>query len=122
MAYSSGMLRHRVTIQNRTNASAGRFGLDSAGVEWKDEQTVWAAVDFVKGLRAMREGAIDAYAVVMVRMRWTSIVNMRSRILYNGITYQILPETFHADYYTNTIQFNAQAIVTDVQPISSSEL
>ena len=44
----------------------GRFGLDSAGVEWEDAGTVWAAVDFVKGVQAMREGAIDVYGVVMV--------------------------------------------------------
>lgn len=32
MAYTTGLLKHRVTILNRREAQQGRFGLDSAGV------------------------------------------------------------------------------------------
>lgn len=113
MGYSSGMRKHRIVIQNRTEATVSKFGLDSGGITWEETATVWAAVDFVRGLRAMREGAIDVYGIVMVRMLWTDDINMRSRIVHDGVTYQILPETFHADMQANTIQFNAQAIVAD---------
>ena len=71
MAYSSGMLRHRITILNRSDAPASKFGKDSLGTAWTNDGTVWASVDFVKGLRAMREGAIDVYGIVMVRCRYT---------------------------------------------------
>ena len=111
MAYSTGMMRHRITIQNRKAAVQGRFGLDSAGVEWEDAGTVWAAVDFVKGVQAMREGAIDVYGVVMVRCRYTDIITERSRIICEGKTYQVLGETLHVDYMTNIVQFNAQVVV-----------
>mgnify|MGYP003528271733 FL=1 len=113
MAYSSGLLKHRVTILNRTEAQQGRFGLDSAGVEFESAGTVWASVDWTRGKGAMNAGALDVYGVVIIRMRWNTIVNERSRILYDGKTYQIIGETFHADRQDNTIQFQAQQIIND---------
>ena len=113
MAYTSGLLNHRVTILNRTEAQQGRFGLDSAGVEFEQAGTVWASVDFAKGKGAMNAGALDAYAVKMVRMRWNSIVNERSRILYGGKTYQIIAETFNPERQENTIQFLMQQVIND---------
>ena len=113
MAYTTDILKHRVTILNRTTATDTKWGKDGAGVMWQETATVWAAVDFVRGLRTMREGALDVYGVVMVRMRWNNIVTMRSRIRYDGQVYQILSETFHADRQENTIQFNAQIIINE---------
>lgn len=111
MAYSSGLLKKRIAVLNRKAAVAGDFGLDSAGVEWVETVCLWAAVDWSKGVRSLREGAIDSYGVIMVRTRWSDQISMRSRIVWEGQTYQILPETFHADKQENTIQFLAQAIV-----------
>ena len=111
MGYSSGLLKHRVTILNRTTAQQGRFGLDSAGVEFESAGTVWASVDWTRGKGAMNAGALDVYGVVIIRMRWNTIINERSRILYDGKTYQIIGETFHPDRQENTIQFHAQQIV-----------
>ena len=113
MAYTAGLLKHRVTILNRTEAQQGRFGLDSAGVEFEQAGTVWASVDWTRGKGAMNAGALDVYGVVIIRMRWNTIVNERSRILYDGKTYQIIGETFHADRQDNTIQFQAQQIIND---------
>ena len=113
MAYTSGLLKHRVTILNRTEAQQGKFGLDSAGVEFESAGMVWASVDFAKGKGAMNAGSLDVYGVVMIRMRYNTIVNERSRILYEGKTYQIIGETFHADRQGNTIQFICQQIVND---------
>ena len=58
MAYTSGLLKHRVTILNRTEAQQGRFGLDSSGVEFESAGTVWASVDWAKGKGAMNAGAL----------------------------------------------------------------
>ena len=113
MAYTSGLLKHRVQILNRTEAQQGKFGLDSAGIEFEPAGEVWASVDWQKGKSAMSAGALDVYGVVMIRMRYNTIVNERSRILYEGKTYQIIGETFHADRQENTIQFHAQLIVND---------
>ena len=113
MAYSTGLLKHRVTILNRTEAQQGSFGLDCAGIEFESAGTVWASVDWTRGKGAMNAGALDVYGVVIIRMRWNTIVNERSRILYDGKTYQIIGETFHADRQDNTIQFQAQQIIND---------
>jgi SPP1 family predicted phage head-tail adaptor len=113
MAYSTGILRNRVTILNRTEAQQGKFGLDSSGVDFETAGTVWAEVTWVRGKQAMNVGALDVYGVIMVRMRYNTIVNDRSRIMYEGKTYQILGDTFHAQRQDNTIQFHAQLIVKE---------
>ena len=111
MAYTSGLLKDRVTILNRKEAQQGKFGLDSAGIEFEPAGTVWASVDWARGKGAMNAGALDVYGVVIIRMRWNTIVNERSRILWHGKTYQIIGETFHADRQGNTIQMNAVELV-----------
>lgn len=113
MGYSSGFIKDRVTILNRKEAVQGKFGLDSAGIEWENVGCVHANVDWQKGKTAMNAGALDAYGVKIVRMRWNNIITERSRIQYDGKTYQILPETFNANRQENTIQFLCQQIVND---------
>ena len=113
MAYTSGLLKHRVTILNRKEAQQGKFGLDSAGVEFEPAGTVWASVEWAKGKGAMNAGALDAYTVMEVRTRWTDNITMRSRVKFDGNVYQIIPETFNANHYENTLQFLMQLIVND---------
>lgn len=104
MAYSTGLLRHRVTILNKVVATGfgETTGYQSAG-------TVWADVTWSKGVKALREGALDAYDTVMVRMRYNTIVSRDSRLQCGGATYQI--QSLHADYQDNTIQITATEIV-----------
>ncbi len=113
MAYSTGILRERVQILNRTEAQVGKFGIDSSGIEFEPAGTVWAEVTWAKGKQAMNAGALDVYGVIMVRMRYNTIVSERSRIVHDGKTYQILGDTFHAQRQDNTIQFQAQQVVND---------
>ena len=121
MAYSTGLLRHRIEVQNRTTATMGRFGRQEP--VWVSNGSLWADVSYVKGVSAMREGAIDVYGVVMVRCRYNILIDVRSRIVYEGQTYQILGETLHQDKQENTCQFHAQIIINNQgQNPSSSEL
>ena len=113
MGYTATIRRDRIKIQNRSKAVEGKFAMDTSGIQWEDTCCVWAAVTWVKGMRSMNAGALDVYGVVMVRMLYTPLVTNRSRIVHEGVTYQILPETFHADRHANEIQFQAQAIVND---------
>ena len=113
MGYSSGFLNKRILVQNRKEAQGGKFGIDSTGIEWGDTICLWASVDWQKGKSALVQGAMDAYGVVMVRTRWTTQISMRSRISWEGNTYQIIPESFHADRQANTIQFLAQQVIND---------
>ena len=113
MAYTAGFLKDLVTILNRKEAVQGKFGLDSAGIEWENAGCVHANVDWQKGKSGMTAGALDAYGVKIIRMRWNSIFTERSRIQWQGKTYQILPETFNACRQEDTIQFLCQQIVND---------
>ena len=117
MGYSSGFLNKRILVQNRKAAVQSKFGIDSNGPEYEDTTCLWASVDWQKGKAGMHEGALDSYGVVLVRTRWTNQVNERSRMVYDGRTYQIIPETFHADRQENTVQFMAQVIINDKTPV-----
>ena len=122
MSYSPDLLKYRVIVLNRKQATSSKWGKDGEGVEWEASQPIRADVTWAKGVRALNQGALDAYGVVEVRMYWNNVVNMRSRIIYDGQTYNILPETFHADHMENTIQFHAQVILNDSENPSSSDL
>ena len=113
MPYTAGFLKDLVTILNRKDAQQGKFGLDSAGIEFEPAACLHANVDWQRGKSGMTAGALDSYGVKIVRMRWNSVITERSRIQYQGKTYQILPETFNACRQENTIQFLCQQIVND---------
>lgn len=104
MAYTSGLLKYRVTILNKQVATG--FGETTS---YQPAATVWADVTWNKGVKALREGALDAYDTVMIRMRWNNIVTRDSRLQCDGVTYQI--QSFHADRQDNTIQITATEIV-----------
>lgn len=104
MGYSSGMLKHRVTIKNKVTASA--FGETT---RYADAGTVWADVTFSKGVKSLREGALDAYDTVIIRMRYNDIVSRDSHLVHDGKEYQI--QSFHRDYQENIIQITATEIV-----------
>jgi head-tail adaptor len=113
MAYTSGLLRFVIQVQNRKAAQGSQFGIDGDGIEWQDGDILHANVTWAKGVKAMNAGALDAYTVAEVRMRWTDKITMRSRVKFEGNVYQIIPETFHPDKMENTLQFHMQLIVND---------
>ena len=110
MSYPAGFREDFITPLNRKAATVGKYGVDSAGVTWEEGTTMRAFVDYQKGKSAMNAGALDAYAVKIVRMNFTSTINERSRIKYNGKIYQIMPETFNGNYRKNTLQFLMQLV------------
>lgn len=98
------MLKYRVTILNKQVAET--FGETTA---YQPAATVWADVSWSKGVKALREGALDAYDTVLIRMRWNNIVTRDSRLQCDGVTYQI--QSLHADRQANTIQITATELV-----------
>jgi hypothetical protein len=103
--YSSGMRRMRVHIFNPSAGTDGDYGRNSGGRTYAYATTVWAAKDFSRGVKAMREGAVDAYDTIMLRMLWNSVVCRQSLILVGDVTYQIT--SFNADFHDNKIQITA---------------
>lgn len=108
MSYSSGMLRDLVDIYNRTETDGSNAWGENTG--FRRVATLHASISFNRGLKAMREGALDAYDMVMIRMRWNQHVTRDSQIEHNGTRYQIL--SFNADRHSDTIQITAQEITT----------
>ena len=113
MSYPAGFLENIIIPLNRKAATVGKYGVDSGGIQWEEGGPLHANVDYQRGKAAMNAGALDAYAVKIVRMNWTDKLNDRSRVKYDGKVYQILPETFNPHYRKNTLQFLMQLVVND---------
>lgn len=104
MAYTSGILKYRVTILNKQVATG--FGETTS---FQPAATVWADVTWKKGQKALNEGVLDSQDTVLIRMRYNNIVTRDSRLQCNGVTYQI--QSLHADRQENTIQITATEVV-----------
>lgn len=123
MAYTSGMLNKRVKIAKRLNDDFKTFG-KSGHPMYTILGEFWAAETFNRGMKAMREGALDAYDTVMFRMRYNSAVDRWCLIQYLGKWYQIT--SLQEDYRDNQIQIIAVELanqkVNIVQPYSSGDI
>lgn len=107
MGYSTGILNHRVTILNKVAPSAKEFGSTTT---FEPVVSVWANVTWSKGVRSLREGALDAYDTVLIRMRWNDYVTRDSQLQCEGKTYQI--QSLHADRIENIVQITATEMTT----------
>lgn len=104
MGYESSILKYKVIILNKREATA--YG----------ETTTYEAVgcvssDFIfnKGAKRIMEASLDAMDTVVFRMRWNPVVKRDSRLQCDGVTYQI--QSFHADKTNDKIQITATEIV-----------
>lgn len=104
MAYSTGMMDKRIAIARRAEVEEGSFG-ESGNTKYEMLGEFWAAEDFNRGTKSLREGALDAYDTIMFRMRFFACIDRWCLIQYNGIWYQI--QSFNADKHRNQIQITA---------------
>ena len=104
MAYSAGMLQQRITIARRKSDSTDTFG-KSGQPKYEIMGEYWAREDFSRGTKSLREGTLDAYDVVMFRMRYYEGIDRWCLVKYNGKWYQIT--SFNASYHDNQIQITA---------------
>jgi SPP1 family predicted phage head-tail adaptor len=105
MAYSTGMMNKRVKIAKRIDSAGGDFGRSSGGNKYTILGEFWAAESFNKGVKSLREGAIDAYDTVMFRMYYHAGIDRWCLIQYQGRWYQI--KSFNESYQDNEIQITA---------------
>ena len=105
MAYSTGMMNKRVTIARRHEEENRPFGGSTTVTQYEILGTFWAAEDFNRGVKSLREGAYDAYETVMFRMRYNADIDRWCLIQYQGKWYQI--QSFNASHQDNTIQITA---------------
>jgi SPP1 family predicted phage head-tail adaptor len=122
MAYSAGMMNKRVKVAKRVGDAQKSYGKQSQA-KYELLGTLWMAENFNKGMKALKEGALDAYDTVMFRCRYNKDIDRWCLLQYNGKWYQIT--SFNEDYQGNQLQILAQEMpnqqVTIVTP-SSSEI
>jgi len=104
MAYTSGMLNKRIMIARRASDGTESFG-KSGQPKYEILGCFWAAEDFSRGVKALHEGALDAYDTVMFRMRYNAAIDRWCLIKYHNKWYQI--QSFNADSQQNQIQITA---------------
>lgn len=110
MGYETGMLKDRIVVLQRIIPD-GKGGRASGKPRFEPvHDCIWASVTWTKGMKAMREGALDAYDTVMIRTRWFPFLTRESFIGFEDRIYQIM--SFNADRMENTIQITAQEMVT----------
>ena len=123
MAYSSGMMNKRVKVAKRYEEQNPTFGGSSSVTKYEILGTFWAAEDFNRGVKSLREGAYDAYDTVMFRMRFHEGVDRWCLLKFHGKWYQI--QSFNESYQDNTIQITAIEManqkVTIVEPTPEQE-
>ena len=105
MGYSSGMLKDRVEILKKVQTT-GKISKNSGSVGFESLGTVWADVSFSRGIKAMREAALDGTDYVIVRMRYNTIANRNCYLYHDGVMYMITE--FKRSYADNIIQIKAQ--------------
>ena len=104
MAYSTGMMNKRVTVAKRYQDTQETFG-KSGQPKYEILDTFWMAETFTKGVKAMHEGALDAYDTVMFRCRYNANIDRWCLLKFHGKWYQIT--SFNEDYMDNQIQMTA---------------
>ena len=117
-------MNKRIKIVKRVDSEGGSFGRSSGGQKYTILCEFWAAQTFNKGVKSLREGAVDAYDTIMFRMRYNADIDRWCLIQYHGKWYQI--QSFNEDYQTNEIQITAKEManqnVTIVPPPSSNDI
>ena len=112
------MMNKRVKVAKRYEEQNPTFGGSSSVTKYEILGTFWAAEDFNRGVKSLREGAYDAYDTVMFRMRFHEGVDRWCLLKFHGKWYQI--QSFNESYQDNTIQITAIEManqnVTIVEP------
>lgn len=97
-------MNKRVTVAKRAADDGATFG-KSGQPKYEIVGTFWMAETFTKGVKAMHEGALDAYDTVMFRCRYNKNIDRWCLLRYHGKWYQIT--SFNEDYQENQLQMTA---------------
>ena len=116
-------MNKRVTVAKRATDTQEDFG-KAGKPKYEILGTFWMSETFTKGVKALHEGAMDAYDTVMFRCRFIKQLDRWCLLKFKGKWYQIT--SFNDDYQDNQIQITATELanqqVNIVEPYSTSEL
>lgn len=115
-------MNKRVTVAKRYQDTQETFG-KSGQPKYEILGTFWMGETFTKGVKAMHEGALDAYDTVMFRCRYNANIDRWCLLKFHGKWYQIT--SFNEDYQENQIQMTAVELanqqVNIVEPTPTSD-
>ena len=98
-------MNKRIKVAKRVDSEGGDFGRKSGGQKYTMLGEFWAAETFNKGVKSLREGAVDAYDTVMFRLRFNADIDRWCLLQYHGKWYQI--QSLNDDFQKNEIQITA---------------
>ena len=116
------MMNKRVTIARRVDNPTETFG-KAGSPRYEILGEFWAAEDYTKGVKALREGAFDAYDTVMFRLRYNPDIDRWCLIKYLGKWYQV--QSLNENYQENQIQVTAIEMsnqTVNIIDVSNSDL
>ena len=99
----AGRLRHRLTVQTRTDTRDSTGAVTST---WTDARTVWAAIDPLRGEERFNAGQVKPVIDTKVTLRGHIVVNPKMRFVdqLDGQIYDI----------DSAIKLNNRQIMTEV--------
>ena len=122
--YSRDLLQERVAVAKRYDEQSQTFGGSSTVTkyEWlnkvESDHGYWCKHDWNKGVKSLREGAMDAYDTVMFRMDFDPAIDRWCLLKFDGKWYQI--QSLNGSYHENKLQITAIEManqkVTIVEP------
>lgn len=83
----AGLLRHRVTIQDKTAVQDG-YGEET--LTWSTYAERWASVEPLQGREFLEGKALAAEVTVRIRLRFVSGAAPEMRVVYGEHTYEIV--------------------------------
>lgn len=98
--FERGFLSRRVTVLSRSESQQTAFGLTGGG--YVPVKTIWANIKYTKGVKAMREGALDAYESFMIRCDYHEAITRDCRLSFGDRIYNI--DNLNADKESNEMQ------------------
>ena len=97
-------MNKRVTVARRATDTQNDVRM-SGQPKYEILGTFWMSETFSKGVKALHEGALDAYDTVMFRCRYNKDIDRWCLLQYQGRWYQIT--SFNEDYHDNQLQMTA---------------
>lgn len=83
----AGQLRDRITIQQRSSVQDETTG--EIAQTWTDVALVWANVQHISGISAIKAGMDTSSVKTAIRMRYRAGIDASMRVLHGSDTYTI---------------------------------
>lgn len=83
----AGRLRHRITIQDKTVVQNG-YGEED--ITWADVDTVWAAIDPLRGREFLDGRMATAEITARITIRQRDGISPEQRVLHGSVVYDVL--------------------------------